>query len=68
MLRSKHHQTLHIQKNMHLVYKQDLYKDKQKEIDELFIEYLFPIMDDIGHLELIEEWKQNLDSAAYEKI
>ena len=28
---------LHIQKNMHLIYKQDFYKDKQKEIYELFI-------------------------------
>ena len=29
---------LHIQKHMYLIYKQDLYKDKQREIDELFIE------------------------------
>ena len=29
---------LHIQKNMHLIYKQDFYKDEQKEIDKLFIE------------------------------
>ena len=45
---------LHIQKNMYLIYKQDLYKDKQKEIDELFIEYLAPIMDNIDHPALIE--------------
>ena len=29
---------LHIQKNMHLIYKHDFYKDKKKETDELFIE------------------------------
>ena len=27
---------LHIQNNMHLIYKQDLYKDKQEEIYEHF--------------------------------
>ena len=59
---------IHIQKNMHLIYKQDYYEDKLKEIDELFIEYLVPIMDDIDHPALIEEWKQNVDAAAYEKI
>ena len=45
---------LHIQKNMHLIYKQDYYKDKQEEIYDLFIEYLFPIMDDIDHSVLID--------------
>ena len=28
---------LHIQKNMHLIYKQDFHKDKQNKIDDLFI-------------------------------
>ena len=31
------------------------------------IEYILPIMDDIDHRVLIEEWKQNIDAAAYEK-
>ena len=35
---------LYIQKNMHLIYKQDYYEDKLKEIDELFIESIVPIM------------------------
>ena len=60
--------TLHIQKNMYLIYKQDFYIDKQKGIYKLFIEYLVPIMDDIDHPALIEEWKQKFDAAAYEKI
>ena len=40
---------IHIQKDMHLIYKQDFYKNKKKEIYELFIEYLVPIMDDLDH-------------------
>ena len=48
---------LHIQNNMHLTYKQDLYKDKQTEIYERFIEYLVPIMENIDYPALIGEWK-----------
>ena len=50
---------------MHLIYKQEFYKEKQKEIYDLFIEQLVPIMDDTDHPELIWEWKQNLDAYAY---
>ena len=39
--------TFHIQKNMHFIYKQYLYKDKQEKIDDHFIEYLVPIMENI---------------------
>ena len=53
---------------MHLIYKQDFYKYEQKEIYDLFIEYLVPITYDLDHPALIKEFKQNLDSAAYEKI
>ena len=63
---SKHHLKIHIKKNMHLIYKQEFYKDKRKEIDELFIEYLIPIMDGLDHPELIEGWKQHINDAAYE--
>ena len=52
---------------MHLVYKQDYYKDKQKDIDYIFIEYLVPIVDYLDHPSLIEERKQNIDATAYEK-
>ena len=44
-----------------MTYKQDLYKDEQKEIDELFIENLFPIINDVYNPKLIGEWKKNLD-------
>ena len=42
---------------MHLLYQKDFYEDKEKEIDELFIEKRFTIMDNIDHLALIEEWR-----------
>ena len=48
-----------------MTYKQDFYKDKQKEIDDLFLEYLVPVMDDNGHPELIEERKQNINDSDY---
>ena len=43
------------------------YKDKQNDIDELFIQYLVPIMEDLDHPVLIEERKQNIDADAHEK-
>ena len=49
---------IHIQKIIHLIYRQELFKNKQKEIDELLIDYLVPIMGDLDHTVLIEEWKQ----------
>ena len=45
---------LYIKKNMHLIYKQDLYKNKEKEIDHLFLEYLVPIIDNLYHPTLTE--------------
>ena len=60
--------TLRIQKKLHLIYKQDFYKDYHKEIYELFTKYLVPITDDLDHPELIEEWKQNLDAVDHDKI
>ena len=48
-----------------MIYKQDFYNNKEKEIDDLFLEYLFPVMDDLDHPALIEEWKTNPDAAAY---
>ena len=50
-----------------MTYKQDFYKTKEKEIYDLFLEYLVPVMEDIEHPALIEEWIQNIDAAAYEK-
>ena len=52
---------------MYLIYKQDYYKDKQEEINDHFIEYLFLIMDNLDHPVLIEEWGGNVHADAYEK-
>ena len=47
---------LHIQKSVHIIYKQDFYKNKEKEIYFLFLKYLVPVMEDLDHLALIAEW------------
>ena len=53
---------------VHSVYQQNLYHDKQDIIDDMFYQYHLILMKDIDHPELIQEWKQSLDSDAYEKI
>ena len=45
---------LHIQKNMHMTYKQYFYKTNEKKIYDLFLEYLVPVMEDIEHPAFIE--------------
>ena len=50
---------LHIQKNMHMIYKQVFYNNKEKEMDNLFLEYLVPVMEDFEHPTLIEELKKS---------
>ena len=55
---------LHIHKNIHFIYKQDYYEDKLKEIDDLFIEYRVPTMDDIDRPLLLEEWGENVDTSS----
>ena len=39
-----------------MTYKQDFYKTKYTETDNLFMEYLVSVMEDIEHPALIEEW------------
>ena len=46
---------LHIQSNLHLIYKQKLYHYKHDKINELFDEYHIPLLNYIHHLALIEE-------------
>ena len=59
---------LNIYKNMHMTYKKDFYNTKQKEIDDLFLEHLDPVMKDLKHTALIKEWIQNLDADAYKTV
>ena len=51
-----------------MTYKQDFYETKQKEIYDLFLEYLVPVMKYLEHPAFIEEWIQNIDAADYKKI
>ena len=37
-------------------------------IINIFSSYVVPLLKDINHPALLQEWKVNLDSAAYEKI
>ena len=57
----------HIQYNFHSGYKHNLYNDKQGEIDDIFDRYIKTLLKYINYPALIQEWKQNLDAAAYEK-
>ena len=50
-----------------MIYKQDFYNNKQKEINDLYFEYLVSVMYNIDYPVLIEEWRQNLDADAYKK-
>ena len=37
-------------------------------MDELFDEYHIPLLNNLVHPSLIEEWTRNIDSDAYKKI
>ena len=50
-----------------MTYKQDFYNTKEREVYDLFLEYLVPVMEDIENPSLVEEWIQNTDADAYEK-
>ena len=58
---------MYIQSDLYLVYKENFYHDKESEIETNFDEYHIPLLNDLDHPILIEEWKLNLDAAAYEK-
>ena len=58
---------LWIQSDLNSSYNQTLYNDKQEIINNTFIIYVEPLLDDINHPALVQEWKLNLDTVAYEK-
>ena len=58
---------LHIYYDLYLIYKQKFYHDKQEKMYEIFDEYHINLLKYIDHPTLIQEWKRNLDAAAYEK-
>ena len=56
----------HIQYDFYFVYKKNLYHDKQNIMDEMFHQFHLPLLKDADHPVLSTEWKQNIDSTAYE--
>ena len=48
-------------------YMHNLYNDKQEIIDDIFCQYIKPLLKYIYHPTLIQEQKQNFDDAAHEK-
>ena len=54
-------------KSYHYSYVKIEYNDKRETIINIFSEYVEPLLKDINHPELIQEWKLNLDAAEYER-
>ena len=57
-----------LHKSLHYSYIQTDYNDKGEIINNTFITYVEPLLDDFNNNALLQEWKLNLDAAAYEKI
>ena len=53
---------------LHSSYIQTIYNSKEESINKIFITYSEPLLEDINYPALLEEWKLNLDAAAYENI
>ena len=58
---------MHIHSDLNSGHVNNLYHEIQWIIDELFYQYIKPLLKYIDHPVLIKEWKQNLDTDAYEK-
>ena len=43
------------------------FNDKKKTIIKIFSAYFVPLLKDINHPAFLQEWKLNLDAAAYER-
>ena len=44
-----------------------MYNDKDESINNIFSTYVEPLLDDINHPELVQEWKLNIYASSYEK-
>ena len=58
---------LWIQLDFHSSYIKTMYSYKDESIYNIFSTYVEPLLDDINHPELVQEWKLNIDASAYEK-
>ena len=53
---------LAVNKSFHYSYIQREYNDKNETIINIFSEYVEPLLKDINHPALLQEWKINLDA------
>ena len=58
---------IHIQSSLHTGYKKSFYHDKRDKFYGIFDQYHIPLLRDINHPALIQEWKENIDAVTYEK-
>ena len=58
---------LAVNKSFHYSYIQREYNDKNETIINIFSEYVEPLLKDINHPALLQEWKINLDATEYER-
>ena len=55
-----------LHKSLHSSYIQTVYNDKEEIINNTFIIYVEPLLDDFNYPALLQEWQLNIDAAAYE--
>ena len=55
-----------VNKSLHYSYIQIYFNDKKKIIINIFSAYVLSLLKDINHPALLQEWKLNLNAAAYE--
>ena len=58
---------LTVNKSFHSSYIRREFNDKKEMTINIFSAYFEPLLKDINHPELLQEWKLNLDDAAYKK-
>ena len=56
-----------VNKSLHSSYIQREFNNKKYMSIKIFSSYVVPLLKDINHLTLLQEWKLNLDTAAYER-
>ena len=59
---------LMLYKSVNYSYIQIEFIEKEEIINNIFRSYVESLLKDINHPEVLQEWKFNLDTAAYEKI
>ena len=57
---------LAVNKKFHSSYIQIEYNDKKETVINIFSEYFEPLLKDINHISLLQEWKLNLYTAEYD--